>query len=264
MATITAPAMPATILDKATGTDYSDEKATRVANEKSLLRWGGFAGIIGAVVFLVSIVYQVAFVGTGTTAAGAGPLMRFPGLQTQIIIGQTLFLVGVLFFVPLFIALSLSLRRTSLAPALFGGVLSFLGLAVLAVESEPNIAMAQISAQYHAAGATAVQQATAVQIWQATQAMFNQFDTCAYIFLSVGFIVLGVAMLRAPTFGKTLGVLSAAFGVAGLFALASFPVDSGSFAPFALITFAIFPLLMGWRLYRQSRMPVAPPVGAPA
>jgi hypothetical protein len=264
MATIHAPAMPTTILDKDTATDYSAEKAMQVANEKSLLRWGGFAGIIGAIVFLVSIIYQVAFVGTGTTASGAGPVMRFPGLQTQIIIGQSLFLVGVLLFVPLFIALSLYLRRSSLFPALFGGGLSFLGLAVLAVESEPNVAMAQISSQYHAAGATAVQQATAVQIWQATQAMFNQFDTCAYIFLSVGFIILGVAMLRAPSFGKTLGVLSAAFGVAGLFALASFPVDSGSFAPFALITFAIFPLLVGWRLYRQSRVPDAPPSGVPA
>lgn len=264
MATVNAPAVPVTILDKATQSDYSVEKTTGVANERSLLRWGGLAGIVGAIVFLCSIIYQVAFVGTGTTAAGAGPVIRFPGLQTQIIVGQTLFLVGVLLFVPLFIALSLALRRSSLAPALFGGFLSFLGLAVLAVESEPNVAMAQISAQYHAAGATAVQQATAVQLWQATQGMFNEFDTCAYIFLSVAFIFLGVAMLRAPSFGKILGGLSAAFGVAGLVALASFPVDSGSFAPFALITFAIFPLLMGWKLYGQSRVRDAPAPAAPA
>jgi hypothetical protein len=249
MATVNAPAA---ILEKATTLDSSKTTAA-VIQERNLLRWGGLAGIVGAVVFLVSIVYQVAFVGTDTTAAGAGPVMRFPGLQTQIIVGQTLFLVGVLLFVPLFIALYRNLRGSSLAPALFGGVLSFLGLAVLAVESEPNVAMAQISAQYHAAGATAAQQATAVQLWQATQGMFNQFDTCAYIFLSVGFIVLGAAMLTAPSFGKLFGGLSAAFGVAGLVALASFPVDSGSFAPFALITFAIFPLIMGWKLFGQSK-----------
>jgi hypothetical protein len=264
MATINAPAAPVTILDQTTQSGHSTEQAVRDANERSLLRWGGLAGIVGAIVFLFSIVYQVAFVGTGTTAAGAGPVMRFPGLQTQIIVGQTLFLVGVLLFVPLFIALALTLRRSGLAPALFGGVLSFLGLAVLAVESEPNVAMAQISAQYHAVGATAAQQATAVQLWQATQGMFNEFDTCAYIFLSVGFVVLGVAMLRAPSFGKILGVLSVAFGVAGLVALASFPVDSGSFAPFALITFAAFPLLMGWRLYGQSRRVGGAGIPAPA
>jgi hypothetical protein len=204
-------------------------------------------------VFLISIVYQVAFVGTNTTAAGAGPVMRFPGVQTQIIVGQTLFLLGVLLFVPLFLALYRSLRESSLAPALFGGILSFLGLAVLAVESEPNVAMAQISAQYHAAGATPAQQATAVQIWQATQGMFNQFDTCAYIFLSIGFVILGVAMLRSPSFGRGFAFVSAAFGVAGLLALASFPVDSAAFSPFALLTFAIFPLLFGWRAFQLSK-----------
>ncbi|MCI4336681.1 MAG: DUF4386 family protein [Thermoplasmata archaeon] len=209
--------------------------------------------MVGAVVFLVSIVYQVAFVGTNTTAPGPGPIMRFPGVQTQIIVGQTLFLVGVLLFVPLFIALYRTLRESNLAPALFGGFLSFLGLAVLAVESEPNVAMAQISAQYHAAGATAAQQATAVQLWQATQGMFNQFDTCAYIFLSAGFVVLGVAMFNAPGFGRFFGGASAAFGVAGLIALASFAVDSAAFSPFALLTFAVFPLLMGWKVFALSK-----------
>lgn len=263
MAILDAPAIPVTIFEKST-TEVPSDATLRAAQERSVLRWGGVAGIVGAIVFLVSIVYQVAFVGTGTTAAGAGPVIRFPGLQTQIIVGQTLFLVGVLLFVPLYIALYRYLRSTSLAPAIYGGLVSFLGLAVLAVESEPNVAMAQISAQYHAAGATAAQQATAVQVWQATQGMFNQFDTCAYIFLSAGFIILGAAMFRAPRFGKILGGLSGLFGVLGLVALASFPVDSGSFAPFALLTFAIFPILFGWKLYSISSARPVPAGGAPA
>ncbi len=233
------------------------ERAARLTQERSVLRWGGLSGILGAIVFLISIVYQVVFVGTQTTAPGAGPVMRFPGVQTQIVVGQTLFLLGVLLFVPLFIALYRVLRSSSLAPALFGGLLSFLGLAVLAVESEPNVAMAQISAQYHAVGATAAQQATAVQLWQATQAMFNQFDTCAYIFLSAGFIILGVAMLRAVPFGRLLAAVSIAFGVAGLLALTAFAVDSAAFSPFALLTFAVFPLLFGWKTFRLSGAPSA-------
>jgi hypothetical protein len=254
MATVNTPAIPQMMVEDPVKPEVAWASA-RAAQERSVLQWGGLAGMVGAIVFLVSIVYQVAFVGTNTTAAGAGPIMRFPGVQTQIIVGQTLFLLGVLLFVPLYIALVRTLRGTSLAPALFGGLLSFLGLAVLAVESEPNVAMAQISAQYHAAGATAAQQANAVQIWQATQGMFNQFDTCAYVFLSVGFIILGIAMLKAPAFGKGFGLLSAAFGVAGLFALASFAVDSAGFSPFALLTFAVFPLLIGWKVYGLSKAP---------
>jgi hypothetical protein len=82
--------------------------------------------------------------------------------------------------------------------------------------------------------------------------MFNQFDTCAYIFLSAGFIILGVAMLKTPSFGKALGGVSVAFGAAGLVALASFAVDSAAFSPFALLTFAVFPLLFGWKVYKLS------------
>lgn len=263
MSTIDAPAIPQTILERATVSEVP-AGTNREELERSALRWGGLAGVVGALVFLVSIVYQVAFVGTNTTAAGAGPVIRFPGLQSQIIVGQTLFLVGVLLFVPLYLALFRALRGSSFAAAPFGAVLSFLGLAVLAVESEPNVAMAQISAQYHAAGATAAQQANAVQIWQATQGMFNQFDTCAYIFLSVGFIVLGLAMLRAPHFGRSYSAVSAAFGIAGLFALASFAVDSAAFSPFALLTFAAFPLLFGWKAYRLSNARTTALAAAPA
>lgn len=236
--------------------------ASASMQERSVLRWGGLAGVVGGVIFIVSIVYQVAFVGTSTTASGAGPVMRFPGLQTQIAIGQTLFLLGTVLAMPLFLAIYRSLRSSNLAPAIFGTGLSFLGLAVLAVESEPNVAMAPISAQYHAAGATAAQQATAVQLWQATQGMFNQFDTCAYIFLSFGLIVLGIAMYGSPRFGRGFGVLSAAFGVAGLAGVAMFAVDSAAFSIFALLTFVIFPLLLGWKVFRLAGP--SPPSVAPA
>jgi hypothetical protein len=261
MATVNVPVVPGVILEKNAATD-SIVASEPTAQERSLLRWGGLSGLLGAVIFLLSIIFQVAFVGTGTTAAGAGPVIRFPAKETAIIIGQTLFLVGTVLVVPLYLTLYRALRSSSLAPALFGGAVSFLGLAVLAVESEPNVAMAQISAQYHAAGATATQQATAVQLWQATQGMFNEYDTCAYVFLSIGFIILGIALARAPKFGRLIGGMSAAFGVAGLVALASFPVDSGSFAPFALLTFAVFPLVLGWKLFglsgaRQDPIPPA-------
>ncbi len=235
-----------------------------IDQETTVIRWGGISGLVGGIVFVASIVYQVAFIGTGTTGSGSGPIMRFPGLQTQIIVGQTLFLVGTILLVPLFLALYRSLRSSSLAPALFGFGLSFLGLAVLAVESEPNVAMAPISAQYHAAGATMAQQDAAVIAWQATQGMFNEFDTCAYIFLSVGFIILGVAMLRALGFGRFLGGLTCGIGVVGLIGVAVVPVTSAVFAVPAALTFVLFPLLLGWKVYALSKRNASPgPVPSP-
>ncbi len=220
------------------------------AQEAAVVRWGGLSGILGGIIFVASIIYQVAFIGTGTTASGAGPIMRFPGLQTQIAAGQTLFLIGTILMVPLVVSIYRTLRTSSLAPALFGFGLSFLGLAVLAVESEPNVAMAQISAQYHAVGATAAQQDAAVVAWQATQGIFNEFDTCAYIFLSVGFILFGVGMLRAAGYGRAIGAVTTTIGVVGIFGVALFPVTSAMFAIPAALTFVVFPLLLGRTVYR--------------
>jgi Domain of unknown function (DUF4386) len=252
MATRSVAVSPEIILGRETVTE-SQRSTAAEAQERSVLRWGGLSGLLAGLTFVVSILFQVVFIGTGTTASGAGPVMRFPGLQTSIIIGQSLFLAGTVLAMPLFLALYRAMRASNLAPAIFGTGLSFLGLAVLAVESEPNVAMAPISAQYHAAGATAAQQATAVQLWQATQGMFNQFDTCAYIFLSIGFMFLGLAMIQSPTFGKVLGAVIAGFGVAGLLGVAFFAVTSGTFAIFALLTFVIFPVLIGWRVYSLSK-----------
>lgn len=230
----------------------SPEGAARLEGERSLLRWGGLAGLAGGVIMIATILYQVVVLGTQTTAAGDGPIIRFPSVQTQIAVGQSLFLVGTILLVGVIVTLSRNLRGSSLSGALFGGTTSLLGLAVLAVEGEPNVAMAQISAQYHAAGATAAQQASAVVAWQATQGMFNEFDTCAYILLSVGFILLGAAMLRDPKFGQALGRASAVFGIVGLIGVSAFSVTSAAFAIPALLTFVVFPLLFGGKLYRLA------------
>jgi hypothetical protein len=254
MASVDVPAVSRAALELPRIVESVDH-SPGLADERSLLRWGGLSGVIGGIIFVVSIGYQVGVLGTATTASGAGPVMRFPGVQSEIVVGQTLFLAATVLLVPLFLALYRALRKTNLAAAFFGTGLSFLGTAVLAVESEPNVAMASISAQYHAAGATAAQQATAVELWQATQGMFNEFDTCAFAFLSVGLIILGIAMWKAPSFGKVFGGLSTGFGAAGLLGLSLFAVNSGAFSIFALLTFVIFPLLIGWRLYVRSGTP---------
>jgi hypothetical protein len=263
MATVNAPVTSAAVFDKPALVD-SESSASAQVQERSVLQWGGIAGLVGALIFIASIVFQVVFLGTKTTAAGAGPVINFPGIRTEIVIGQTLFLVGTVLLMPLFLALYRSLRGSSLAPAIFGTGLSFLGLAVLAVESEPNVAMTPISNSYHAAGATAAQQASAVQLWQATQGMFNQFDTCAYIFLSIGFILLGVAMMGSPSFGEALGGIITIFGVAGVLGVAFFAVTSSAFAIFALLTFVLFPLLIGWKVFAFTRTPARLPGAAPS
>ena len=77
MATVDVPAIHGTMVEKS-ATEESACAAARAAQETGVLRWWGFAGILGAIVFLISIVYLVVFVGTNTTTAGTGPVDAVP------------------------------------------------------------------------------------------------------------------------------------------------------------------------------------------
>jgi hypothetical protein len=218
-----------------------------MSKEKSVLRWGGLAGILGSIMSILFIAILVGFV------QGVVTVTRFPDVRVADTVGEIIYLVAVVFLVPLFLALYRALRGSSPAPALFGAGLSLLGLVMYATGAMPFVALARLSDLYHAAGATSVDQATLALLWQGIQGIFNETDSVGFTFMSLGIIVLGVAMLRTPAFGKVFGWLSVVFGVAGVAGISLFAVDSALFTPFAILTFTIFPLLFGWKLYSLSR-----------
>jgi hypothetical protein len=90
-------------------------------------------------------------------------------------------------------------------------------------------------------------------LWQATQGIFNETDTVGFAVFSIGLILLGVAMLRTPAFGKVFGTVSVVIGVAGVLGISFFAVDSSAFAIFGILAFILYPLLFGWKLYSLSR-----------
>lgn len=151
-----------------------------------------------------------------------------------------------------------ALRGTSPGPAVFGTVLYVLGLGVTFIEDTTQFAFDPISNLYHAPGATPADQATLSLIWQATQGMFNEFDVAATLLLSTGLIVLGLAMIRTPAFGKIFGGPSVAFGAAQILGISLFSTNSASYAPFALLACLVFPVLFGWKLYRLSSAAYGP------
>jgi len=63
--------------------------------------------------------------------------------------------------------------------------------------------------------------------------MLNEFAVAATLLLSTGFIVLGVAMLKPPAFGKVFGGLSVAFGVAQILGISFVSTNASAYAPFA-------------------------------
>src|ERR671913_2583776 len=115
---------------------------------KSVLRWGGLAGILGGIIFILVFVIVIAFVGPEPVEP-EGEVMRFPDIRAARTVENSLYLVVLILWVAHFLALYRALRGTSLAPSLFGSVLGIVGLGVLAAGALPHVATAPISDLYH-------------------------------------------------------------------------------------------------------------------
>src|SRR5215208_2051328 len=192
--------------------------------EESVLRWGGLAGILGGIVFVLVFVVVIAFVGPEPVEL-EGEIMRFPDIRTARTVEDSLYLVVLILWIAHFLALYRALRGTRLAPALFGSVLGIVGLRVLAAGALPHVATAPISNLYHAPGATLEDQATLVLMWQATEGIFDALFGVGLLFVPIGYVALGIAMLESLAFGKGLGGLGVALGVIGVVAASVLLVD---------------------------------------
>jgi hypothetical protein len=225
-----------------------------VEQERSVLRWGGLAGILGGLVFILVFVIVGVFVGADP-AEPAGSVIRFPAVRAARTVENGLYAVVLILWVIHFLALYRALRWTRLAPALFGSVLSIVGLAVLAAGALPHVATARISDLYHAAGATPTDQATLVLLWKATEGLFDASLVAGLVFLPIGLIALGVAMLQAPAFGKGFGGVSLVLGVVGVVAAIVLLVDPLSpIAVFGFLSLIVFHLVLGWKVFSLSRL----------
>jgi len=223
--------------------------------EKSVLRWGGLAGMLGSVLFIVTFVFVGVFVGDESSSAAW--VERFPEIRWARTVENSLFLAVLVLWVPHFLALYRVLRRESLAPALFGSVLGILGLVVLAAEALPHVAQIPISDLYHAPGASPEDQATLVFLWQATQGILDAMFIVGLVLLPLGVICLGVAMLGAPAFGKGFGGAGVVLGALGVGGASLLLVDPASVpgAMAGVFTLIIFHFVLGWKVYRLSRVP---------
>jgi hypothetical protein len=222
--------------------------------EKSLLRWGGLAGMLGGILFILTWVVVIAGpVGMEDPANLAEWVTRFPDVRAARIVENSLYLAAIILGVILFLALYRALRRKSLAPALFGSVLGILGLTVLMVGALPHVATTPISELYHAPGATLEDQATLALLWQATQGIFDATLFTGFIVVATGLIALGAAMLGDPAFGKGIGWVSVVLGLIGVVAAAFNMVSPSMIGAGSFFAIVIFYLVLGWKVYALSR-----------
>lgn len=223
-----------------------------IIDERGTLQWGGLAGIAGAFFFILTAIILLGF--SSAPDDPEGLIQSYPHDRAAIAVGELTYLAAIILWAIMFLGLYRALYRKSAAPALFGTGIGLIGLISLAVGALPNIAFSVISDLYHAPGATAEEQAQLVQIWNATQGIFNETDTVGFILMALGFVILGMAMLRSPAFGKCYGMTGMVLGVVVATGMLIIGVDSILSFPFVLTAFIVIPIVFGWNLLKLSKI----------
>ena len=226
-------------------------------NEKSVLRWGWLAGILAFIIWIV----EMPLYGAVDPFTPEG-LMRFTNVIAALGMSTILMMTIAFLSIALVLALYRALRGTNLAFALFGSVLGVTGYIVTALgDASTFFAFAPISDINQAPAAAPETQATVVLLWQATQGITHTFFFVGSLFMVMCFIVLGVAMLRAPAFGRRFGGVSILLGVIGIVGVIAslFVAGETGLQLMGISVFAniIFLPLFGWKVYRLSRGPRA-------
>ena len=224
-----------------------------IEQEKSVLRWGGLAGILGGIILILSMVVATVFV-PAAPPSFTELVARFPEVQLMRVVENVLYLLGLVSGIPLILALCWSLRETSLAPALFGSALGIVGLIGMIVSATPHVAHSPLSEIYHTPGTTLEAQETLALIWQGTWGVMDAPLYVGFFVGMLGFTLLGMAMFGSPAFGKGLRWASVLIGVVGLAAALLQLIDPASdIGALSFFAYIIFYFVLGMKIYSLSK-----------
>ncbi|WP_407343168.1 hypothetical protein [Pengzhenrongella phosphoraccumulans] len=217
--------------------------------DRTVLRGGGLAGVLGSVVILV--VFAIVAVFVGTFAGPEAEVAAYPDVQVARTVENGLYLVALVAWAVSFAGLYRALRATSPASALYGAVLGIVSMVVLAAGALPHVVTSTISDLYHAAGTTPAERADLVVAWQASQSVINSLLVVGLVIAPLAVLLLGVAMVRTPAFGTRLGRGVVGLGVAGAAAAVVLVAVPGSpVGVVGILVLVVFHLVVGWRLLR--------------
>jgi len=217
--------------------------------DRRMLRSGGLAGILGGVLLIVTFVIVGALV--GIFAGPEAEVAAYPDVQVARTFENGLYLLALVLWAVHFIALYRALRATSPAPALYGSVLGLMSTVVLAAGALPHVVTAPISDLYHAPGVTPEERATLVLAWQASQSIIDSLLIVGLVIAPIGLLLLGVAMVQTPAFGKGIGRVTIGLGAAGAAAaVVVLAMPESPIAAVGIFALIAFHLVLGLRTFR--------------
>ena len=162
-----------------------------------------------------------------------------------------LLIVDQAFMILIFLALYVSLRKTSPAFMLVALTLGLVGITAY-FASSPVFNMLALSSQY----ATATTEAERAMYLAAGQGIFSMWTgtgyTVGYVIQGLGLLIVALVMLRSPNFSKAIAIVGV---IAGIFSLV--PSNAGMlgliFSLGSLIPLEIWSVMLAYRFFQLGK-----------
>jgi hypothetical protein len=234
---------------------YRDVEHPELAPDRSLLRWGGAAGMAGSILLIASAVV-VGALGL-PDASDVETLTDFAGIESGRIAEHFLYLGALMLFALATIVLYRLLRAAQMTAALFATVFAEFGLVIMAASSLLHVSTAPLSELYTATGTPAEDLRAIEYAWHGAQSIFDTMLTTGMLLVPIGIVLFGVAMWRSLAMGTPTAVLAIVLGLIGVVGGVIAVVEPGSMAgAAAVLAIGVFHLSAGWVMFRLARGPM--------
>jgi len=220
--------------------------------EQELSRWGGFAGVGGALLLVASAVVVTAL--ELPDASDVETLTDFADIEAGRIAEHFLYLGALVLFALHVLVLHRLLRSAHPGASLFGTAVAEIGLVIMAASSLLHVSTSPL-AELYTDPDTPVGDLDAIEyVWHGAQSVFDTMLATGVLLVPIGIVLLGVAMSRVAAFGSRLSMFAIALGVVGAVGAVIAVIDPGSmFSAASVLAIAVFHLVVGWRVLTVSK-----------
>ncbi len=215
--------------------------------DRQLLRWGGVAGVAGALCMFATLAVVTAF--GLPDASDVDTLIDYPDIAAGRMAEHLLYLGALVLFVLHLLVLGRMLRPAHPAAALFGAATSVMGLVVMAASSMLHISTAPLSDLYETADPAELAGIEAA--WVGAQSVFDTMLATGVLLVPIGLLLLGMAMRRFPAISSSVVWLTIGIGAVGAIGAFIAIIDPGSmFSAISVLGMTVVMLATGWQMLR--------------
>ena len=214
--------------------------------DRQLIRWGGMSAL-GGVISMIAAVGVVVALGL-PDASDAETLTDFADIESGRIAEHFFYLGALMLFALHVFVLHRMLRTAHQAAALFGTVVAGFGFVILAASSVLHVSTSPLSDLYRDPETPAADLPAIEYAWHGAQSIFDTMLATGLLLVPTGMVLLGLAMMQSPDFGRRLGQVAIGLGAIGVIgAVIAIVVPGSAFSALSVLVITVFHLITGRR-----------------